>query len=157
MVVGLLCSDYYCQGRIHSSHPYDKRNTFFSTTGELLQVQYAHKAGSRGSTVFAGCNQEDIVLCIPTSIENQLLLDRRCLDKVMMIDDHIAVAYAGLAGDGRALVKAAREHCIDYEAKFAGKLSIEGLAKYIGEMQHKATLSGGDDPYFVYNHLSKHH
>jgi 20S proteasome alpha/beta subunit len=129
---------------------YDKNVNLFSSTGVLLQVQYARNAGMKGSPIL--CSQtstNEIVVCIPTSPSMQSLQDRRAVDKLAKISDGIWFAFAGLAGDGRALLKASRNFCTEYQSKFGSIPSVRSVARYIGELQHESTLTGGKRPYGV--------
>jgi hypothetical protein len=141
--VSIVCSD-------SQSVRYDKNVNLFSSTGELLQVQYARNAGLKGSPIL--CSQtatDEVIVCIPTSPGLQSLQDRRSVDKLAKITDGIWFAFAGLAGDGRALLKASRNFCTEYQSKFGSIPSVRSVARYIGELQHESTLTGGKRPYGV--------
>lgn len=129
---------------------YDKNVNLFSSTGELLQVQYARNAGLRGSPILCSSSSNgEVLICIPTPSYLQALQDRRYIDKLTKVHDGIWFAFSGLAGDGRALMKAARSFCIEYQAKFGSIPSVRSVARYIGEIQHESTLSGGKRPFGV--------
>lgn len=103
-----------------------------------------------GSTILCSKTKDgDIILCIPTMKENQTLLDRRSIDKVSKVFDNIWFAFSGLAGDGRSLLRNARNFCVEYHSKFGMIPSIKTVVRYISEMQHEATLTGG-----LYNHYN---
>lgn len=121
----------------------DKNVNLFSDEGELLQVQYARKAGLQGgSVVCATSSSSDVYVCIPNPTELPILLDRRSVDKVSKIDDDIWFAFAGLAGDGRALISQSRKYCIAYRAKFGCSPTGRNVASIVGQLQHEATLAG---------------
>ena len=97
-----------------------------------------------GSSILcAKTADDDIILCIPTKQETQTLLDRRSIDKVCKVFDDIWFAFSGLAGDGRSLLRNARNFCVEYHSKFGIKPSIKSVVRYISELQHEATLTGG--------------
>ena len=100
----------------------------------------------------------DIILCIPAKKENQTLLDRRSIDKVSKVFDNIWFAFSGLAGDGRSLLRNARNFCVEYHSKFGAIPSIKSVVRYISDLQHEATLTGGSYHYHKkrtkhYNHM----
>lgn len=121
----------------------DKNVNLFSDEGELLQVQYARKAGLQGgSVVCATSSSKDVLICIPNPTELPILLDRRSVDKVSRIDDDIWFAFAGLAGDGRALISQARKYCIDYRSQYGCSPTGRNIASIMGQQQHEATITG---------------
>lgn len=129
---------------------YDKNVNLFSSSGELLQVQYARNAGLRGAPILCSQSAEnDIILCLPTPAAVQALQDRRSVDKVAKVGDGLWLAFSGLAGDGRALTRAARQFCLDYSSKFGSNPTVRSVARYIGEVQHESTLTGGKRPFGV--------
>jgi 20S proteasome alpha/beta subunit len=136
--------------RESSASKYDKNVNLFSPSGDLLQVQYAKNAGLLGGSVLASTSKDgEVILCIPVPLKLQLLQDKRSVDKVSKLSDGLWIAFSGLAGDGRALTKAARAFCLDYQYKFGSVPSVRSVASYIGELQHESTLTGGKRPYGV--------
>ena len=97
----------------------DKQVNVFNSEGDLPQLAYADVAASRGETVICLTTEDGaVVLCTPTA-SNAPLLDRRVVDKVSKVDeDGIWAAFAGLAGDGRALVRVSRRVCANYRLMF---------------------------------------
>lgn len=133
-----------------SAGRYDKNVNLFSSNGELMQVQYARNAGLKGASILCSNTIEgDVIMCVPTPADIQTLQDKRSVDKVAQISDGLWFAFSGLAGDGRALLKYARNFCIDYQTKFGSTPSIRSVARVLGEVQHESTLTGGKRPYGV--------
>ena len=130
---------------------YDKSATLFSDDGELLQVTYAQNAASRGSSIVsAPCSEGDLFLIsLPlsnlqsTSNTQASLLDRRSIDNVAKIHDQVWLAFSGLAGDGRSILKQARNFAVEFNMKYGFFPSASTIASHIGEVQHAVTLSGG--------------
>ena len=123
---------------------YDKNVNIFSPSGELLQVEYAKKAGLQGNSVFCvQLGSKHMVVCALRSVEERILLDRRSIDKINRIDHNSFVCFAGLAGDGRALVQVARSYCINKFASFGTYPSVRYIALHVGETQHAASFDGG--------------
>jgi len=136
---------------------YDKSATLFSDEGELLQVVYAQNAASRGSSIVsAPCKEGDLFLfSLPlsttqsTSGSQTRLLDRRSIDNVAKIHDQVWVAFSGLAGDGRSILKQARNFAVEFNLKYGFFPSASTIASHIGEVQHAVTLSGDRRPYGI--------
>ncbi len=122
---------------------FDKNVNIFSDSGELTQVEYAINAGLKGGSILcAKSHSKEVVICIPTAREPQLLLDRRSVDKVAKVDENIWAAFAGLAGDGRSLMKFARKRCLENYSKYGTFSTAQSVAHAIGEVQHESTISG---------------
>lgn len=129
-----------------SSKRYDKSISLFSPEGDILQVKYADNAGANGlSLVCIATSEKSIILCSP-SMPSSSLMDRRCIDKVSMVDEGIWIAFAGILGDGRHITRKARQFCSDFNAKFGCKPSVAALAHHIGSLQHEASVKGGERP-----------
>lgn len=122
---------------------FDRNVNLFSDLGELTQVSYASKAGYKGGSILCAISSDDnIVMCVPTSSRDRVLLDRRSVDKVSKVDDTLWAGFSGLAGDGRSLIKIARRYCIDCHSKLGSSPTVHGVAQFIGDVQHESTLSG---------------
>lgn len=133
------------------STAYDKHITLFSQDGNLHQVEYAYQACLRGGSVLCGiCQDNQVLLCIPTSKEKRLLQDdTEKFQKIAKINENAYISFAGLNGDGKALIRLARKFSIEYKSKFGLWPSTQSLAEFIGSIQHKATLTGGSRPFGV--------
>jgi 20S proteasome alpha/beta subunit len=142
LIVLLACNELCCV-----SNSYDTSITLFSNSGELLQVVYARLAGLKGESAICGIDEEkrEILLCYKVAAQSQKLLDRSHIEKLSRIDDHLYMTFAGLAGDGRAIVKRAREFCIEMYCKLGMRPSVACVAAEVAKWQHEATLYGGKD------------
>ena len=127
---------------------YDKQVNVFNSEGDLPQLAYADIAASRGESLVCLCTDDGgVVLCTPTW-SGAPLLDRRVIDKIAKVDDGgIWVAFAGLAGDGRSLVRIARRICASHRLQFNAPPTLRYLTKSIADIQHDATLSGSERPF----------
>ena len=124
---------------------YDKSINLFSPEGDLLQVGYAEIASERGATVIcAPVSDSSLIICIESDPEFDVLLDRRLIDKISKVDDNIWMCFSGLVGDGRAMIRKARKFCLEYHVQYDTSPSVSAVANHLGEIQHQATLSGGD-------------
>ena len=124
---------------------YDKSATLFSDEGEILQVLYAREASLRGSNLIVTPWLDDLLL-FSISTQNKeysALLDRRSIDNIAKVHDGVWIAFTGLAGDGRSLVKQARNFAVEYYSKLSCFPSARSVANHLGQVQHSVTLGGG--------------
>lgn len=152
MIMILWCSKnviFSLTNQQHNHAKYDKSITLFSPEGDLLQVAYAQMACEKGEPLVCTISMGGILLCYKSQ-PSDALLDRRAVDKVSQIDDNIWLTFAGLGGDGRAMVRLGRSFCGDFRTKFGCAPSVMSLARAIGELQHGATLKGGERPFGIH-------
>ena len=123
---------------------YDQRITLFSPNGELLQASYAEMASQRGRTVLAAISASNEIIVCTGSKASDKLLDRRILDQVQRVDDHLCVAFSGLRGDGQHLVRLAREFCSQFRNDFGVPPPLQAVVNHISSYQHDSTLIAGD-------------
>ena len=118
---------------------YDKNVNLFSSKGELLQVKYATNAGLRGTAILCSKSADgDVILCIPVDKDVQSLLDRRSIDKVSKVSDNVWFAFSGLAGDGRSLLKSAREFSSQYKMNYGSTPTVRSISRFIARgIQYK--------------------
>lgn len=71
------------------------------------------------------------------------LQEARTVRKIVKIDEHICLAFAGLTADARVLVNRARLEAQSYRLTLDEKISIEYLTKHIagaGKVQKRGNL-----------------
>ncbi|NPA76218.1 MAG: archaeal proteasome endopeptidase complex subunit alpha [Candidatus Diapherotrites archaeon] len=127
---------------------YDRAITVFSPDGKLYQVEYATKAAEFG-TAGVGIVYDDGVLLAADKRVNSRLLVSPTLEKLFIIDDHIALIYAGLVGDARALADYARDTAEQYRILYDEPIPVERLAKEIAKIKQAYTQYGGTRPFGV--------
>ncbi|KAL5108033.1 Proteasome subunit alpha type-8 [Taenia crassiceps] len=112
---------------------YDRAITVFSPDGHLFQVEYAQEAVKKGSTAKA-----------TTKLQND-----RTVHKISLLDEHIALAFAGLTADARILIDRMRIECKSYRLTVEDPVSVEYIARHMAQLKQKYTQSNGRRPFGV--------
>lgn len=105
---------------------------------------------SNSSMTITSEDARGLVICIEKSkIENILL--RAADNKFYRIHDSVWLVFSGLAGDGREIVRKARDYCAAFEAELGSPPSILSIANHIGNYQHMATIDGTRRPLGIHS------
>jgi 20S proteasome subunit alpha 4 len=127
---------------------YGRSITRFSPDGRLFQLDYAHAAVDRGTTVVA-VQSKDLIVVGVERLTIAKLQDPNTFRKVVSLDNHVMCAFAGLHADARVLVQKAQIECQSHRLTYEDPITIERIARFIATCQLKMTQSGGVRPYGV--------
>ena len=125
---------------------YDRAITVFSPDGRLLQVEYAKKAVSQGAMTLGIVYKDGVLLIADRRIREKLQVSES-IKKIYKIDNHILSTFSGLTSDARVLVKKCRVQAQQHKLTYGEPIDIEGLVKYISDIEQMHTLYGGIRPF----------
>merc|ERR1712048_408767 len=125
---------------------YDNDVTTWSPQGRLHQVEYALEAGKQGSAA-VGCRSKTHAVLVTRMRQNSDLADLH--RKIFRIDDHVAVAMAGLIADGRVLCKYMRNQCMNHKFVYDSDLPTSRLVQSVADKCQKCTQFSSSRPFGV--------
>jgi len=131
------------------SRRYDSRTTIFSPEGRLYQVEYAMEAISHAGTAIGILATDGVVLAAEKKLTSKLLEPSKSSEKMYMIDDHVAVAVAGITADANILINQARLHAQRYRFSFQEPQPVEQLVQTLCDEKQAYTQFGGLRPFGV--------
>lgn len=125
---------------------YDRAITVFSPDGKLFQVQYAQEAVKRGLTALGIKVNEGVVLAAEKRVRSKLV-EEVSIEKIFQVDEHIGAAASGLIADARVLIDHARLEAQINRLRYDEPISVQALAKRIGDIKQLYTQHGGVRPF----------
>lgn len=125
---------------------YDRAITVFSPDGKLFQVQYAQEAVKRGLTALGIKVNEGVVLAAEKRVRSKLV-EEVSIEKIFQVDEHIGAAASGLIADARVLIDHARIEAQLNRLRYDEPISVQALAKRIGDIKQLYTQHGGVRPF----------
>ena len=119
---------------------YDRSITMFSPDGRLLQVEYAKKTVKQGSTAIGIACKDGVVFVVDKRVSSKLLVPE-AIEKMFVIDDHVAAAASGIISDARVLVDRAQMRAQQHAVTYDSKVDTLSLVKEICDMKQICTQS----------------
>ncbi len=108
----------------------------------------AHDARNQLTSARAATGANTLVLAIEKKAAQKLQEDRT-LQKIVKIDAHIALSFAGLTADARVLISKAMLEAQSFRLSVEDAPSVEYMAKYIANVQQQYTQKGGARPFGI--------
>lgn len=127
---------------------YDGAITIFSPEGRIYQVEYALELVKRGSPIVGVKSPEGVVLAAIEPKQSRLAAQINS-KKIYQIDEHVAVAIAGLSPDARVLVRQARYVSQGNRMTYDEPVDIESLTSSVGDLLQTYTQNSGVRPFGV--------
>jgi proteasome alpha subunit len=127
---------------------YDRAITVFSPEGRLYQVEYATEAVRLGPLAVGVKAKDGVVLAGEKRSPNPLV-DLSTLSKLLLIDDHVGTAIAGLPADARKLIDQARVKAQINRLSYDEPISIQALVVDVCDTKQMHTQYGGVRPFGV--------
>jgi proteasome alpha subunit len=127
---------------------YDRAITVFSPDGRLLQVEYARKTVSQGTTAMGVACSDGVVLVADKRIIDPLIIPAS-VEKVFQIDNHIGATMSGLISDGRILVERAQEDAQRHKIVYGEPIDVLSMVKEVCNFKQFYTQYAGIRPFGV--------
>jgi proteasome alpha subunit len=121
---------------------YDRSFTVFSPEGRLYQVEYAMEAVRHGPLA-VGVKAVDGVVLVGEKRGPHTLADLASLRKILLIDDHIGTAIAGLHADARRLISQARVDAQTFRLSYDEPISAHSLVVRLCDLKQMHTQYPG--------------
>lgn len=132
----------------HQMMGYDRAITMFSPDGRLLQVEYAKKTVKQGSTAIAMKCKEGVLFVADKRVVDTLIV-AESIEKISKVDEHVAVAAAGILSDARVLVERAQLTSQQHRVTYDHPIDILSVVKDMCDLKQVTTQSGGYRPFGV--------
>jgi len=125
---------------------YDNDTTTWSPQGRLHQVEYALEAVKQGSAAVGLISKTHAVIVALKRNSEDLGSYQK---KIIRIDDHLAIALAGLAPDARVLSNSMRTQSMSSRMIYDRPIPLIRIADTLAEKAQRRTQVYGQRPYGV--------
>jgi len=128
---------------------YDSHTTTFSPEGRLYQVEYAMEAISRAGAAVGVRTEFGVVLAAEKKILSKLLEITVASEKMHKLDEHVAVAVAGINSDANILINSSRLAAQRFAMTYSEPVPVEQLVQNLCDQKQGYTQYGGLRPFGV--------
>jgi 20S proteasome alpha/beta subunit len=111
--------------------------------GRLFQVEYAMSAIDQSGLAVGILTRDGVVLAAEKRMASKLLDTGKAAEKMYKIDDHIAVAVAGITSDANILVNHCRVSAQQYLFRSDEPVPLENLLMTLCDTKQGYTQYGG--------------
>ena len=125
---------------------YDKSLSIFSPEGTLSQVEYALEAVKKGGLSLGMVGEKCIILAAERKAVPKLQ-DQRTVQKIIRINPHTAMTFAGIVSDSRSLYDYARLQSQSFRYSLDIDITVEDIAKQIAFKKQEYTQRAGVRPF----------
>lgn len=125
---------------------YDSDVTVWSPQGRLHQVEYAMEAVKLGSATIGLKNKTHAVVIALKRASSELSAYQK---KIIPIDTHMGITFAGLTADARMLSRYMRTECLNYKYSHDDTLPTGRLIAALGNKMQTCTQRYDRRPYGV--------
>ena len=125
---------------------YDSDNTVFSPQGRLHQVEYALEAVKQGSAVVGLRSKTHAILVALKRAPSELASYQK---KMLRIDNHIGIGFAGLTSDARVLSTYMRQLALSSRLVYSRPLPVSRVVDSLADRAQLNTMDYGKRPYGV--------
>jgi proteasome alpha subunit len=100
----------------------------------------------RGLTALGIKVKEGVVLAAERKLRSRLV-EKTSIEKIFQVDEHIGATASGLIADARVLADQARVEAQIHRLRYDEPISVQTLAKRIGDIKQLYTQHGGVRPF----------
>merc|ERR1711907_863796 len=125
---------------------YDTDCITWAPQGRIYQIEYALEAVKQGSACIGLRSKTHAVLATLKRSSSELASHQK---KIFKIDDHMAIAIAGLTADARVLSRYMRQECMNHKYVFERPLPVSRLVCQVADKSQIGTQRSGKRPYGV--------
>jgi proteasome alpha subunit len=130
----------------HDRIAYDRGTSIFSPDGRLYQVEYAREAVKRGSSAVGVKTPNGVALAVDEHV-GSALVEGESVEKLHVVDEHLAAASAGHVADGRRLVDFLRRDAQRDRVRYGEPIDTRTATRRVSDLVQAYTQFGGARPF----------
>ncbi|CAO1615129.1 unnamed protein product [Parajaminaea phylloscopi] len=125
---------------------YDSDTVTFSPLGRIHQIEYATEAVKQGSAIVGLRSKHHAVLVALKRAPSELAAHQQ---KLLTIDSHMGIGFAGLTNDARVLSNWMRQLALSSRMVYSRPLPLSRVANSLADRAQLNTMEYGRRPYGV--------